>query len=190
MKSLLFTLILFFQLNAFAQKKCEYSTNVVDSIGSYKSTKDYLVHERIFGGSSTYVFFSLINADGTPYLKVQTINKSSDFIKAVCYDHNSKIYLQLLNGKIVTLIHTQTETCGTKVQSDVENKNVRVLNGDFMFLKGSFDDLKASPVSLIRIKSATDTQDYVFKKEFTSELMKESYYPENYFIDYLKCIEN
>lgn len=190
MKSLLFAFIIFFQFTAFAQKDCTYSTNVVDSIGSYKSTKDYLVHERIFAGNSTYVFFSLINADGTPYLNVQTVSKSSDFIKAVCYDVNSKIYLQLLNGKIITLIHTQNETCGSMVRVEEENKYTRILTGEFMFLKGSFEDLKSSPVSLIRIKSATDTQDYIFKKELNSELMKEKYYPEDYFINFLKCVEN
>lgn len=190
MKSLLLSLFIFFQFNAFAQKDCDYGTNVVDTIGSYKATRDYLVHERIFAGNSTYIFFSLINADGTPYLKVQSVNKSSDFIKAVCYDINSKIYLQLVNGKIVTLIHTETETCGTMIRVEEENKNTRILTGDFMFLKGSFEDLKASPVSLIRIKSATDTQDYIFKKELSSELMKEKYYPENYFINFIKCVEN
>lgn len=189
MKSLLFALFIFFQFSAFAQKDCEYSTNVVDTIGSYKSTKDYLVHERIFAGNTTYIFFSLLNADGTPYLKVQTVNKSSDFIKAICFDASSKIYLQLVNGKVITLLHTNTETCGTMVRLEEENKNTRILTGDFMFLKGSFEDLKSSPVSLMRIKSATDTQDYVFKKELASELMKRSYFPENYFIDYLKCVE-
>lgn len=190
MKSLFFTLFIFFQFSAFAQKECDYSTNVVDSIGSYKATRDYLVHERIFAGNATYIFFSLVKADGTPYLKVQTINKSADFIKANCFDANSKIHLQLVNGKIVTLIHTETETCGSMVRVQEENKNTRILTGNFMFLKGSFEDLKSSPVSLMRIKSVTDTQDYIFKKELVSELMKQSYYPENYFMDTIKCVED
>lgn len=189
MKSLFLSFFILFQFNVFAQKDCDYNTNVLDSIGSYKATKDYLVHERIFAGNATYIFFTLVNADGTPYLKVQTINKSTDFIKANCFDANSKIHLQLTNGKIVTLIHTEAETCGSMVRVEEENKNTRILTGNFMFLKGSFEDLKASPVSLMRIKSVTDTQDYIFKKELVSELMKQSYYPENYFIDYLKCVE-
>jgi len=189
MKSLLLGLLVFFQFTAFAQKDCDYSTNVVDTIGSYKATKDYLVHERIFAGKSTYIFFSLINADETPYLRVQTINKSNDFIKAVCFDASSKIYLQLFNGKVITLIHTNTESCGSMLHVEEENKNTRILTGDFMFLKGSFEDLKSSPISLMRIKSGSDMQDYIFKKELVSELMKQSYYPENYFINYLKCVE-
>jgi hypothetical protein len=189
MRSLLFSLFVFFHFSAVAQKDCDYSANVIDTLGSYKATKDYLVHERIFAGKSTYIFFSLINADGTPFLKVQTVSKADDFIKATCYDVNSKIYLQLVNGKIVTLLHTETETCGSMVRVEEENKYTRILTGDFMFLKGSFEDLKSSPVSIMRIKSVTETQDYILKKELNSELMKQTYYPENYFIEHLKCIE-
>jgi hypothetical protein len=65
----------------------------------------------------------------------------------------------------------------------------RVNSGIFMFMKDSFQDLKSSPVSMMRIKYLTDTEDYVFKKEFKSELTSEIYNPETYFIDNLKCIE-
>lgn len=190
MKSALFTLFIFFQISVFAQKDCDYSTNVIDSIGSYKSTKEYIVYERNFAGNSTYIFFSLINTDDTPFLKVQIIKKSSDFIKANCYDEKSKIYLQLFNGKVVSLVHTATETCGTMINLETENnKKTRILTGDFMFLKGSFEDLKTSPVTMIRINSATESQDFIFKKELISETTNEKYYPEDYFINYIKCIE-
>jgi hypothetical protein len=58
-----------------------------------------------------------------------------------------------------------------------------------MFLKDSFEELKSSPVSMMRIKYLTDTEDYILKKEFKSELTNEIYNPENYFINNLKCIE-
>ncbi|WP_026705594.1 hypothetical protein [Flavobacterium soli] len=189
MRSLLFTLFILFQFSAFAQKKCDYSSNVTDSIGTYKSTKEYLMYERIFGGNSSYIFFSLVNADGTPYLQAQIAHKSTDFIKASCFDSSSKIYLQLLNGKIVSLVHTDNETCGTMIRVEAENKNTRILTGDFMFLKGSFEDLKASPVTMMRIKYSGEMQDYVLKKELVSESMKESFFPENYFMDYIHCVE-
>ena len=66
----------------------------------------------------------------------------------------------------------------------------RVLVGNFMFLKGSFEDLKSSPVNLMRIKYLTDIDDYVFRKEFTSEMDNKVYQPESYFMNYLHCIEN
>jgi hypothetical protein len=43
---------------AFAQKPCEYSTNVSDSIGDYKSTREYMISEKKFAGNSEYIFFT------------------------------------------------------------------------------------------------------------------------------------
>jgi hypothetical protein len=65
----------------------------------------------------------------------------------------------------------------------------RIITASFMFIKDSFQDLKNSPVSMMRIKYLTDTEDYVLKKEFTSELNNEVYEPETYFIKNLYCIE-
>ena len=188
MKYIITITLLFFSLNIFAQKPCDYSANVNDSIGTYKSTKEYIVNEKIFGGNSSYIFYSLALTDGLPTLTVQLIQKSKDFIKANCFDKNSKLFLQLNNGKIITLIHINQENCGTMIRDDKGFDN-RVNTGIFMFMKDSFQDLKSSPVSMMRIKYLTDTEDYVFKKEFKSELTNEIYNPENYFIDNLKCIE-
>lgn len=188
MKYIITITLLFFSLNIFAQKPCDYSANVNDSIGTYKSTKEYIVNEKIFGGNSSYIFYSLALTDGLPTLTVQLIQKSKGFIKANCFDKNSKLFLQLNNGKIITLIHIDQENCGTMIRDEKGFDN-RVNSGIFMFMKDSFQDLKSSPVSMMRIKYLTDTEDYVFKKEFKSELTNEIYNPENYFIDNLKCIE-
>ncbi|MFV8370005.1 hypothetical protein [Flavobacterium sp. LB2R40] len=178
----LFTSILF------AQKPCEYSSNVTDSIGTYKATKEYMISEKHFGGNSSYIFYSLALTDGLPTLSVQFIQKSKDFLKANCFDKNSKLYLQLNNGKIITLIHIDQENCGTMLRDEKGFDN-RVNSGIFMFIKDSFEDLKNSPVSMMRIKYLTDTEDYIFKKEFKSELNNEIYNPETYFINTLQCIE-
>ena len=172
----------------FAQKTCDYSVNVKDSIGTYKSTKEYMIYEKNFAGNKNYIFLSLALTDGTPTLNVQMIQKSKDFIKANCFDKNSKLFLQLNNGKIVTLLHVDNENCGTMVR-DNEGFDNRLLVGNFMFIKGSFEDLKSSPVNLMRIKYLTDIEDYVFRKEFTSEMDNQIYQPENYFINFLHCVE-
>jgi len=114
--------------------------------------------------------------------------KSKDFLKANCFDKNSKLFLQLNNGKIITLIHIDQENCGTMLRNDKGFDN-RVNSGIFMFMKDSFEELKNSPVSIMRIKYLTDTEDYILKKEFKSELTNEIYKPETYFIDNLKCIQ-
>jgi hypothetical protein len=188
MKHLVPAFFLLISIQGFAQKICEYSANVKDSIGTYKSTKEYMIYEKNFAGNKNYIFFSLVLTDGTPTLNVQFIQKSKDFMKANCFDKNSKLFFQLNNGKIVTLLHIDNENCGTMVR-DNEGFDNRLLVGNFMFIKGSFEDLKSSPVNLMRVKYLTDLEDYVFRKEFTAEMDNKIYQPENYFISYLHCID-
>ena len=172
----------------FAQKTCDYSVNVKDSIGTYKLTKEYMIYEKNFAGNKHYIFLSLALTDGTPTLNLQMIQKSKEFMKANCFDKNSKLFFQLNNGKIITLLHIDQENCGTMIR-DNEGFDNRLLVGNFMFLKGSLEDLKSSPVNLMRIKYLTDLEDYVIRKEFTSELDSQVYQPETYFINFLHCVE-
>jgi hypothetical protein len=186
MKNAVAIAFLFISLCTMAQKPCEYTTNITDSIGSYKSTKEYMIAEKNFGETASYIFFSLAVEDGMPLLNIQLIQKSKGFIKANCFDKNSKLFLQLNNGKVVTLLHINQENCGSMLRDDKGFDN-RLTSGTFMFIKDSFDDLKKSPVSMMRIKYLTDTEDYVLKKQFTSELNNEVYEPETYFIQNIDC---
>ena len=172
----------------FAQKPCEYSTNIIDSIGTYKSTKDYMIYEKNFAGNTNYIFYTLALTDGTPTLNLQFIQKSKDFLKANCFDKNSKLFLQLNNGTIITLLHIDQESCGTMIRDDKGFDN-RILTGTFMFLKDSMEELKSSPVNMMQIKYLTDIEDYVIKKGFQSELNNQIYEPETYFMNNLHCVE-
>jgi hypothetical protein len=188
MKKAVLLIVFLVSTNLFAQKPCEYSTNITDSIGTYKSTKEYMIYEKKFAGNSNYIFYSMALTDGTPTLNINFIQKSKDFLKANCFDKNSKLYLQLNNGKIITLFHIDQENCGTLIRDEKGFDN-RVLTGTFMFMKGTFEDLKSSPVNMMRIKYLTDIEDYVIKKEFQSELNNQVYQPETYFVNYLHCME-
>ncbi len=187
MKKTLIILFILTTITTFAQKDCEYSSNIKDSIGSYKATRDYVMHEKVFGNSQTSLFFSLINADGLMSLNLQMVQKSADFIPAKCLDKNSKIYLQLSNGKVITLIGITQETCGNSVRNN--NENCRILTGYFLFMKETLDDLKTYPISFFRIKFAGETNDYVAKEILVSEVDKKTYNPDHFFMDYLKCVE-
>lgn len=188
MKSLLVAALCLLNFSLFAQKPCEYAANVTDSIGTYKATKEYLVSEKVFAGNSSYIFYSLALTDGIPTLTVQLIQKSKEFIKANCFDKDSKIYLQLQSGKIVTLSHIDKENCGSMVR-DGNGFDNRVKSGVFVFLKENYDELKKSPVTLMRIKYLTDVEDIIIRKEFTAELDGKVYYPETYFMENLRCVE-
>ncbi len=184
------TLVFFILISShlFSQKPCEYSANVSDSLGTYKSTKAYMIYEKNFAGKTSYIFYTLELTNGTPSLNLQLIQKSKDFMKANCFDKNSRLLLQLNNGKIITLLHVDKENCGTMIRDD-KGFDLRILTGTFLFLKGSFADLKSSPVNLMRISYLADSADYVMQKEFKSELDNLVYTPETYFIDNLHCIE-
>jgi hypothetical protein len=91
MKNLFLIVIFLFSLNIAAQKPCEFSVNVKDSIGIYKETKSAIVHEFIFGNTSKYVFFALALTDEMPSLTVQILQKSKDFLKINCLDKNSRV---------------------------------------------------------------------------------------------------
>ncbi len=188
MKYFFSTITFLFVFCGYAQKPCDFSTNVVDSLGSYKTTKEYLLYEKNFAGNSTFLFASFILADEKPLFNLQLIEKSADFIKIKCFDKSSKIYVQLANNKIVTLSFVNEESCGTLVRDD-KGLNNRILTGYFSISKMDYVELKNSAVSFIRIKFSTDASDYIFKREFKSELNNEVYEPESYFINYLHCLE-
>ena len=188
MKHLITLTFFLLTFTAFAQKPCEYSANVTDSIGTYKITNEYLVSEKNFGGTSSYIFFSLAQTDGLPTLNMQLIQKSKDFMKANCFDKNSKIFLQLENGKIVTLLHINQENCGTLLRDDKGFDN-RVNTGIFMFMKDNFEELKKSPVSIMRIKYLTNIDDYIVKSELVSEMNGKTYQPNTYFMENIRCVE-
>lgn len=188
MKHLIIITFLLLTITALAQKECEYSTNVTDSIGTYKITIETLVFERNFASSSSYVFFALAQTDGLPTLNLQLIQKSKDFLKANCFDRNSKIFLQLQNGKIITLLHINQENCGTLIR-DEKGLNNRINTGIFVFIKDNFEELKKSPVLLMRIKFLTDIEDYIINSELTSELDGKVYHPESYFMENIRCVE-
>lgn len=187
MNKLLSISLLLLNFFAFAQKPCEIDTEISDSLGMYKSTKQFMIYERSFAGNSNRIYFSLASNNGVLNLEFQSIQSSNEFIKANCLDKNSKIYLQLNNGKIITLLNIGAETCGTLLRSD-DGKNNRVISSAFVFTKENFEDLKASKVTFMRIQYSGETLDYPFKTEFVSEMDKKTYQPEQYFMDYLKCI--
>jgi hypothetical protein len=172
-----------------AQKPCEYSSKVNDSIGSYVALKDVLVYEQIFGSNERYVFLSLQNVDGTPLLNFQWVQKSNQFIPANCLSKSSKLHIQLESGKIISLIYTDNENCGSKL-NDGNQKATRILSGNFLFLKGSIETLKSSKISMIRLSMGSDNKDFIIRDEVNSELLKTTSYPSTFFMNYLDCVLN
>ena len=94
-----------------------------------------------------------------------------------------------MNGKIITLISSNEESCSALSYDSNENNNIRILTGYFYFTKNNYEGLKNSPVTLMRIHFAGETKDYVLKSELNSETLKTTSKPDSYFMDFLKCVE-
>lgn len=188
MKRILFLLLLAAGLTVNAQD-CKYEISPTKENNGLTTTTDYLMNEQVFGNSSSYIFFSLTNSEGVPLLNFRLLSKSKDFPPMRCLDKASKIYLQLLNGKIVTLINAYDETCSGLMYDPTEKNNIRILSSSFLFTVGSLDELEKSPIAFMRIKYSTDVVDYTIKKQLASETTKETYFPETYFVNTLKCIQ-
>jgi len=170
-----------------AQKPCEYSSQVNDSLGKYVALKDVLMYEQIFGNSEKYLFLSLQKINETPLLNLQWVQKSKQFISAHCLSKSSKLHIQLENGKIISLIYADNENCGSKLTDD-QQKITRILSGNFLFLKGTVDDLKSSKITLLRLSMGSENKDFIIRDEVNSELLKTTSYPSAFFIDYLDCV--
>lgn len=189
MKNLLiFLLLSTISINA-QIKDCLYDIQEKTDSTSLKSLPHKLMNEKIFGNKKEFIFFGLLNSDGVPMLSLQQLQKSNDFIPTSCLSKNSKIVFQLMNGKIVTLFHAFDDICSDLNYNSEEKSNIRILTAYFYFTKTNFEELKNSPISLVRIQFSGESKDYVIKSELTSESLKTKTNPANYFIDYLKCVE-
>ena len=170
-------------------KNCVFEINEKTDSTSLKTLPQKLIHEKIFGNSNEYLFFSLVNENGVPILNVQFLQKSSDFISAKCMSKNSKIFFQLNNGKIITLIKAFEETCSDLNYDETNKNNIRILNTYFYFTQTNYDELKNSPIALMRIQFIGETKDYVFKADLESEILQIKSKPSSYFMEYLNCVE-
>lgn len=185
---LLFLLLVTFSLNG-QTKDCLYDIEEKTDSTSLKSLPHQLINEKIFGNKKEFIFFGLLNNDGVPMLSLQQLQKSNDFIPTNCLSKNSKIVFQLMNGKIVTLLHAFDDICSDLNYNSEEKSNIRILTAYFYFTKTNFEELKNSPISIVRIQYSGESKDYVIKSELTSESLHIKSNPANYFIDYLNCVE-
>ena len=189
MKRLFILLLMVVSIATTAQTDCNYTIENTEDGTELKTTGEYMMYEKVFGGSSQFIFFSLTNSGGTPLLNFQLLSKSKDFPQLYCLDKTSRIYLQLTNGKVIVLINALDNQCAGLVYDNAEKNNIRILSSTFLFTKGSLEELEKSTITFIRIKYTTETVDYPIRSELNSETMKKQYFPEKYFINYLKCMQ-
>jgi hypothetical protein len=186
-----FIAALAFSCFAHAQKntECKYAVEDTTKGEELRTTPEYLMYERSFGGASQFIFFSLSNSQGLPILNFQLLSKAKDFPKMFCLDKDSRIYVQLANNRIVTLVYGGEGQCAMLIYDEKEKNNIRALTGPFLFMKGSMEDLESSAITFIRVKYAGEIVDYPIRAELASETMQQTFRPERYFIENLKCVK-
>lgn len=190
MKNYISILFILVTTSIFAQKKdCKYDFEEKTDSTYIKKTEDIIIYERVFGNSKEMISFSLLNSEGVPMLGFQQIQKSSEFITALCFDKSSKIIFQLENGKFITLINSNQEACSSFSYDEESKSNIKVLTNYFLFLKENYEELKKSPISLMRVIYVGEKKDFALKNKIYSELLNDIFTPSNYFIDFLECVE-
>lgn len=182
-------ILLLFPLFSIAQTNCKYDIEEKTDSTYLKALPEKIMHERVFGDSKEFVQFSLMNNNGVPILRVQIVEKSSLFLSSKCIDLNSKLVFQLNNGKFVTLKSISENACSILNYNETEKANIRILDGYFVFTKTNYEELKSSPISVMRLQYVGDKKDYNINADLASEITKLNYAPSYYFIDYLKCVE-
>jgi hypothetical protein len=184
------TVLLILTNLSFAQDKaCEFEIDIATDTSSTRVLKDKIIDESVFGNTTSFLTCKLFEVDGILGVNFQYLQKSKDFLSPICMDKNTKIFLELSNGKQVKLVNsTDLETCN-ELQYDAINKNnLRVLSGFFYFTPENFIDLKTEKVYLIKIAANTGDVNFVVKPELNSEIYKTKSTPDTYFIDNLKCL--
>jgi len=123
MKKILLTFLLYISLFGFSQTKdCDFEINETTDSTSVKVLPEKIMNENIFGGTTSLLSFKLYEIDGVLGLNFQYIQKSKDFLNPYCIDKNTKVYLELNNGKQVKLINSVSEESCNELTYDATKK--------------------------------------------------------------------
>lgn len=181
---LLFTVLSFSQ-----DKPCDFEIDIATDTSSSRVLKDKIIDESIFGNTTSFLTFKLFEVDGFLGVNFQYLQKSKGFLTPICIDKNTKMVLDLSNGKQVTLVNSSdTEACNDLHYDEINKNNLRILSGFFYFTPENFQDLKTEKVYMIKITASTGDVNFIIKSELNSEIYKEKSTPDTYFKDYLKCL--
>lgn len=189
MKQLLGLFLYFSPLLLIGQNTpCDLDYEIQNDSVQVKRYHQTLIYELDMGKNGESLFANLIEIGDTPLLEIQYIQKSTDFIPLLCFDRRSMLSIQLLNGTVVSLRHFNTDICSNFIY-DKDQKNIRVINSYFKLEPKDFDILKASKISMIRIRFLTDIKTYSIKNELYSNSHATSFEPALFFQKSIPCLQ-
>lgn len=171
------------------KNNCQYDFQEETDSTYLKITSKKLIYEKNFGNSKEFIQFGLMNNNGMPILEFQQIQKNTDFIPVKCLNNTSRLIFQLQNGKIISLLCVTKDVCSTLAYNEVEKANIRILSASFVFTKNNYEFLKSSPIILMKIQYLGESKDFVIENVIDSKILNETFYPSDFFIKNMHCIE-
>lgn len=170
-------------------KNCSIDYEEVSDSLNIKKTNNVLVYEFDRVSATSSLFFSLINTNGVPFLNIQYLQKSPDFIPINCVARKSMVSIKLVNGTTISAHYIDQDKCDTYTYDSEGKKNIRILDANFYIKKEHLELLKTSPISLIQIRFAGSTELFVIESELKSTIVDLKTNPTRFFIDNIPCIE-
>lgn len=188
--ALLLLMLLSFTSVVTAQtKRCSIDYEEINDSINFKKTNNVLVYEFDRVSATSSLFFSLISNNGLPFLNIQYLQKSPDFIPINCVAKKSMVSIKLVNGTTISAHYIDQDTCDTYTYDNVGKKNIRILDANFYIKKEHLELLKKSPISIIQIRFAGSTELFNIHNELKSTIVDVKTQPTNFFIDNIPCIE-
>lgn len=186
---LLLMLLSFTSVITAQTKKCSIDYEEVNDSINFKKTNSVLVYEFDRVSATSSLFFSLISNNGVPFLNLQYLQKSPDFIPITCVAKKSIISIKLINGTTISGHYIDQDVCDTYTYDNVGKKNIRILEANFYIKKEHLELLKKSPISIIQVRFAGSTELFNVRDELKSTIVDVKTQPTNFFIDNIPCIE-
>ncbi|MCC9043374.1 hypothetical protein LNQ81_11910 [Myroides sp. M-43] len=159
-----------------------------DSI-HFKKTDNVLVYEFDRVSTTSSLFFSLITSNDHPFLNIQYLQKSSEFIPITCVARKSIVSIKLVNGTTVSAHYIDEDKCDTFTYDSEGKRNIRILDANFYIKKEHLALLKSSPISMVQIRFAGSNELFIIQNELKSTIVDVTTNPTQFFIDNIPCIE-
>ncbi|ALU26940.1 hypothetical protein HX045_11820 [Myroides odoratimimus] len=185
---LIFTLGITTSIHA-QERNCSIDYEEVNDTINYRKTNNVLVYEFDRVSTTSSLFFSLVNNNGHPFLNLQYLQKSPDFIPITCVAKKSMVSIKLVNGTTITAHYLGDDVCGTYTYDQEKKNNIRILDADFYIKKEHLALLKASPISMVQIRFPGTSELFIIRNELKSTIVDLQTKPTQFFIDNIPCIE-
>lgn len=172
---------------------CVYAKTAKTDILTDKITKRSLIVFNDDLLSIDRIYFSLQRDGVLNLLNVEAIFKNEvKFLDTKkCFDKFSQVNFVLNDGMYLLLKYVDQIKC-LEIDQSITGSSHKIasLKGSFILTSEIISSLKNKPLAKMEIKFAKSIENYEIQKNIFLESDNTMFEPANYFIKYLKCIDN